>query len=164
MIWRSKAVRTTETCPRSECGFTLIELLIVLAIAGLALSVFGWRQSPISVDSQAASTAQQIFTALRSARAEAFSSNRSIEFVLDADHHQFAWGSHPVVQLPSKVSVAMLAERAQSAGTDRAGIRFDPDGGSTGGRVAVAGGVRAYLIGVDWISGRVTFVRKDGKP
>jgi general secretion pathway protein H len=39
-------------------------------------------------------------------------------------------------------------------------VRFDPDGGSTGGRVAIAGGDNTWWVGVDWLSGRVSVVQK----
>jgi general secretion pathway protein H len=37
-----------------------------------------------------------------------------------------------------------------------AGIRFLPDGSSTGGRITVAVGEFEQLIDVDWVTGRVT--------
>ena len=36
------------------------------------------------------------------------------------------------------------------------GIRFMPDGSSSGGRIELAHGGRRMLVGVDWISGRVS--------
>jgi general secretion pathway protein H len=38
------------------------------------------------------------------------------------------------------------------------GIRFDPDGSSTGGRIELGEGPRKIEIGVDWLTGRVSVV------
>ena len=37
-------------------------------------------------------------------------------------------------------------------------IRFFPDGGSNGGRITVAAGVRKYEVDVDWLTGRVAIL------
>ena len=38
-------------------------------------------------------------------------------------------------------------------------MRFDPDGGGSGGRVDVVDGRLGYTVAVDWLSGRVTVAR-----
>jgi general secretion pathway protein H len=38
------------------------------------------------------------------------------------------------------------------------GIRFDPDGSSTGGRVILAAGAQKMEIGIDWLTGRVRVI------
>ena len=58
-------------------------------------------------------------------------------------------------RLPPDLSIELLT----IAGEGRTGagdIRFNPDGSSTGGRIALANGRRRIAVGVDWLTGRVS--------
>jgi len=39
-------------------------------------------------------------------------------------------------------------------------LRFDPDGGGSGGQLDVADGHVGYSVAVDWLSGRVSVAQK----
>jgi len=47
-------------------------------------------------------------------------------------------------------------KRQESPNDDTGGIRFFPDGSSTGGRISVARGQRTLVVEVDWLLGRVS--------
>ena len=42
------------------------------------------------------------------------------------------------------------------------GVRFYPDGSSTGGRVLISRGGHGYQVGVTWLTGRIAIGRWDG--
>ena len=62
--------------------------------------------------------------------------------------------------LTNDLKLSMLTSTDQKIGDATGQIRFDPDGGSSGGRVAIAGGDKTWWVGVDWLTGRVTLAEK----
>ena len=145
---------------RSDEGFTLIEMIVVLTILGLMLTLVMSAVKPVSPATHAHAAAQTIAGALRSAHAEALSENRSVSFSLDLVSRSYRMDSGPVQTLPNDLQVSLLTSRDQLVADGVGRIRFDPDGGSTGGRVTIAGGDRVWFVGVDWLSGRVSVEEK----
>ncbi len=138
----------------------MIELIVVLAIMSVMIAMVANRGSPVSPSIHARGAIRAISGALRAARSEAVMSNRSVAFNVDTTNRRFWWGNNPPVSLSGDLNVALLTASDQTANGAVGRIRFDPDGGSTGGRVAIAGGDRTWWIGVDWLSGRVSIVEK----
>ena len=105
----------------------------------------------------ARAAAEAISGALRSARSEAVLSNRSVAFTLDLAGRSYQWGQTPRQALSDDLRLALLTSRELLTTTGNFGtIRFDPDGGSSGGRVTIEGGGVTWWVGVDWLSGRVS--------
>lgn len=143
-----------------NAGFTLIEMMVVIAIMGLMLVLVTVGGAPVSPAIHARISAEAISAALRAARSEAVMRNRSIEFTFDLARRYYRWGNAGADVLPGDLSLAILAS-ADDATTQSVGhVRFNPDGSSSGGRVAVSGGGRTWWVGVDWLSGRVSVVEK----
>lgn len=155
MIWR-----IDRRCAGSPAeGFTLVELLVVIAILGLALTLVGIGVRPVSSATHARAAAQEISGALRSARSSALMSNRSVSIVFDLASPAYQWGAHARQTLPPDVKLSLFTSRDQIVSDNSGRIRFDPDGGSSGGRVTVGGGGNVWHVGVDWLSGRVSIAR-----
>jgi general secretion pathway protein H len=141
-----------------RAGFTLIEMIVVIAILGVTLALIGLKLQPVSPATHARGAAQEISGALRSARSLALMSNRSVVFTLDLSPQGYRWGGEPQRALPKDVSLGLLTGRDLVNSANEGRIRFDPDGGSTGGRVSINGGGQIWWVGVDWLSGRVSVV------
>ena len=137
-------------------GFTLVELLVVIAILGLTLAVIGFAAKPVSPATHAHGAAQEISGALRAARSVALMSNRSVDFTLDLTPPGYRWGKQSSHRLPSDIKLALMTSREQVLTGSKGRIRFDPDGSSSGGRVSISGGKQFWIVGVDWLSGRVS--------
>jgi general secretion pathway protein H len=118
------------------------------------------KGSPVSPAIHARTSAEAISGALRSARSEAVMHNRSVQFTLDLGRRSYRWGDAPAGVLPADLRLALLASEDQIAAQSIGGIRFNPDGSSSGGRIAVTGAGRSWWGGVDWLSGRVSVVEK----
>lgn len=151
-----------RTPPAGEAGFTLLELIVVIAILGVAFAAIGWSMRPISPAAHARMATREIFNALREARSLALVSNRSVSVVIDVAMPSYRYGNRPLHILPNDIRLSLLTGREQRLSGEQGAIRFDPDGGSSGGRVIVDGGGHHWLVGVDWISGRVSVDEEHG--
>ena len=143
-----------------DAGFTLIELVVVMAIMGVMIAMVTLRGAPTSPATHARASARALSGALRAARSEAIMTNSSVAITIDTNKGLYQWGKRPVESLPPDIRVALMTGRDQQSGDGVGQFRFDPDGGSSGGRVAVTGGDRTYWVGIDWLTGRVSLAEK----
>ena len=138
-------ISRTEAAPHgAEAGFTLIEIMVVLAILGMMVGLIvarGPARSP-TLDLQAA--AANVARTLRTARVHAITFNRPVNVVFDARGNSIS-----VDGMARPVPAGIAFHGAP-------GIRFSPDGSSSGGRIELAAGERRQLVGVDWLTGRVS--------
>ena len=139
-------------------GFTLIEVFVVLAVLGLALTlVVGYKprlSRGLDLDASAAELAGQ----LRLARSEAIARDQAVALDLDVPGRRYRLGSATPRSLPDELKLELLTAAGERQAPGVGGIRFHPDGSSTGGRIILAGGTRRVAIGVDWLTGRVSIV------
>ena len=141
-------------------GFTLIEMIVVIALFGLVIVLITVNGTPVSPATHARAAAQAISGALRTARSEAVTSNRSVDVTIDLSSRNYRRGTAPAENLPNDVGLALLTTRDELVSEAVGHIRFNPDGSSSGGRVTVVGGDRIWWVGIDWLSGRVSIVEK----
>jgi general secretion pathway protein H len=135
---------------RTSAGFTLVELVVVLAIMGLVLAtVVGTK--PKSVANRVAVNARAITSSLRLAREQAMVSNSEVVFRIDTETREFGTGEK-MHRLPKELTVVLTVaetERVQNSG----GIRFYPDGQSSGGDIVLSlDGLKSH-VGVNWLTG-----------
>ena len=149
-----------NTASRSaSAGVTLLELLIVLSImaiiAALVLPTFGNGVS----SSELKGSAREVAAALRFARSEALATRQETRVVLDLEGRTFAidHGGRPRT-LPRLVELKLFSAQSDLVSDKVGAIRFFPDGGSNGGRVTLAAGLRKYDIDIDWLTGRVAIL------
>lgn len=137
-------------------GFTLLELLVVLAIATLLLAVTPPLLTAAIPAVETKAGARRITSALRLAREEAIRSGREAAFVLDVEAHTFRIdGPYRPARLPAGLELELMAAEREMQSETVGGVRFFPDGSSTGGRVIVKRGDSGWQIGVSWLTGRV---------
>lgn len=141
-----------------EAGFTLIEIVVTLAILSLALVLIVGYKPPWSNSLGLSGAASELASGLRLARSEAIARNRPTAVELDLAKRQFRVGAGPLRQLPARLKIAMLTIAGERRDAVTGDIRFNPDGSSTGGRITLADDTRTILVGVDWLSGRVSVV------
>jgi general secretion pathway protein H len=138
-----------------EAGFTLIEMIVVLAVLALAAGLFALRGPGRVQALELSAAAGGLAQDLRLARARAIARNAATRVLLDPTMGQWqAEGAAPR-RLPPGAMLAVRGAATETAGR-LAAIRFAPDGSSTGGWIELADGQRRMLLGIDWLSGRVT--------
>lgn len=139
-------------------GFTLLETLVVLAILAMAMAVVVPAVTR-GLGTSLNDVARDMHTGLRKARSDAINLQRSTLFVLDLDEYTFRAGGDAFRAVPRNFELhARTAAREMLEG--RAGIRFYPDGSSSGGRVGVSEGEAFVWLEVDWLTGRTRRVEE----
>lgn len=137
-------------------GFTLLETLVALALLAilLAVAVPALLPSP-GVELRAA--ADTVATGLREARLEAQrrQSPTALQIDLDARTLQVE-GSTRTRPLPPDIAIELVTAGQEMLAERRGGIRFYPDGSSTGGRVTLSLDGLQRRVDVAWLTGRVT--------
>jgi len=138
--------RTTKP----PAGFTLVELLVVMGILAIVLVVVV-NARPKAAATRVAVTARAVGATLQLARAQAMANNTETVFRIDTDRLQFGL-PRSMHSFPRGMTVAMtVAETERMA--DVGGIRFFPDGQSSGGEIALTLDGRSARIAVNWLTG-----------
>ncbi len=137
-------------------GFTLVELLVVLAIAGLMLSLTPPLISAALPGVELKAAARRTAGSLRVTRELAISTGQEQVWMLNIDTNSYRIAdSGRSGRLPDGVDLKLVAAEQEMHSDKAGGIRFFPDGSSTGGRVTLARGDTGYQVGVNWLTGRI---------
>ncbi len=141
--------------PQSR-GFTLLELIIVLVIAAAMVAIVPPLIGNALPGAQLKSASRQLAAGLNYARNHALVSREEAVLVLDLEKKDFSVsGRSKTFVLPGDLELELFTAKSEMLAEKKGGIRFFPDGGSTGGRITLSNGKRAYAVDVDWLTGRV---------
>jgi general secretion pathway protein H len=143
MTWR------IERHPTGQAGFTLFEMLIVLVVLGLVLAMLAGRSTTHSRSLSLRATAEDMAAGLRLTRSAAILRNRPAAFRIDLAGRAWQPAGGPVRRFPPDLAVMLV-------GMSGGALRFDPDGGASGGRIELEEGQARAEIAVDWLTGRVS--------
>ncbi len=139
---------------RRPGGFTLIEILVVFLIIGLILSVVSpMLRSNDSFDMRDA--ARNITLNLRKARASAVIKHKSVAVIVDTENNTFHVETENKSYSLPKIAEILVTTVDSEVDGDLAGIRFFPDGSSTGGTIELTSEKSSYTLAIDWLTGSV---------
>lgn len=142
-------------------GFTLLETLVTLALIAVLLAV----AVPALVTTpgiELRSAARVIATGLRQAKLEAQRNRQSIALQVDVEARTLVLEGHERVrQLPPEIELEITTAEQEMQSPDRGGIRFYPDGSSTGGRISLSLEGLKTRVDVEWLTGRVKVTEED---
>lgn len=137
----------------STAGFSVLEMLVVLAIIAsiAAMSQPLLRGAPDRLQLQTATA--DILAALKSTRAAAIARNVELTLVLDLERKILISPAIRNVSLPKNIQLDVKVAALEQSTTTHGGIRFFPDGSSTGGDLVVKLGDRSAKVCVNWLTG-----------
>jgi general secretion pathway protein H len=146
---------------RPSRGFTLVELLVVLVIAALALALVGTSISRNISGAEMRNAGRKVAASLRYTRTRAILSKSEQVFLVDTEAHTYRAADREQETLPEGMKVELNTARSELTSETAGGIRFYPDGGSTGGNVRLEANGRVYQVNVAWLTGEASLQRPD---
>jgi general secretion pathway protein H len=161
-------IRIVLTGPRSPAGvsqptggFTLVEMLVVLVIIAMMMTLVGTSISRNISGAQMRVAAGKVAAGLRYTRTQAIMKKTEQVFLLDTDALTYQAAEREPEKLPEGMKVEMNTARSELTSETTGGIRFYPDGGSTGGNVRLEANGRIYKVNVAWLTGEASVERPD---
>jgi general secretion pathway protein H len=142
--------------PARTAGFTLIEMLVVMGLLSLIFAVV-IAARPKTLQLHLQSEARSVMAELMSARTQAIATNQETVVWIDTEKRRITL-SRFVHDLPRGMTVAMTIANTERSGQG-GGLRFFPDGQSSGGEIALALDGRASRISVNWLTGQPRLLR-----
>jgi general secretion pathway protein H len=146
---------------RSEAGYALYELVLALAIFALVAAVVVPRiaRAPGPIELRAATEA--IAALLRTDRNAALRERRGVVSLVDLTQGVVISGSTGArVQIPSGTKIEFV-QSSREARAEGGGIRFDPDGRSSGGVLTLKLDGTVKQVSVNWLTGGVLIASQD---
>ena len=140
-----------------QSGFTLIEIIAVLLVLAIVAGLVGARVRSGSGGDVLQATAHELALRCRAARAKAIRRGADQTVVIDLANRVVSAGEEGLeLNIPATITILTDTSAAEQRSQAVAGIRFHPNGSSTGGVVRLEAGRKAYEIRVNWFTGRVS--------
>ena len=135
-------------------GFSLVEMLVVLAVLALAAGIAIPSIAGIVPSQRLNAAAEAVASELGLLRAEALRTGRTANLFFDAETSRFLSSRPGASPLPMR-HLSISVEAAPLSRVEPGEIRFLPTGGSTGGRITLAGSGGSLLLSVGRVTGAV---------
>lgn len=135
-------------------GFTLFELLVVVALmalaTGIALPLLNGKPTE---NFRLRAAVYDLTGAIRATRAAAILHDTQTVLIVDVDDHTFTSPALPARRFIPEIAAELQVAAPERLSPSRGGIRFYPDGTSTGGDVRLSLHGRESRICVNWLTG-----------
>jgi general secretion pathway protein H len=147
-------IRFGQPGGRYCAGFTLIELLVVVALmalaTGIALPLLNGKPTDYL---RLRAAVYDLTGAIRVTRAAAILHDTQAVLIVDVNHHTFTSPALPPHSFAAEIAAQLQVAGPERLSPSRGGIRFYPDGTSTGGDVRLSLNGRESRICVNWLTG-----------
>jgi general secretion pathway protein H len=148
-----RSTRYPDALVRAVAGFTLLEMLVVLAILGL-LSIIALPPLRLNEGTRLREVVHALAADVRLTRQEAM--RRAVPTaIVPADAAYLLQPSGRTKYLPPGVALAAAVAETRLVPDTESGIRFFPDGSSTGGILAVQQGSVEIHLTIRGFDGKV---------
>ena len=146
--------RSRETS--RESGFTLVEMLAVVIMLTVAAALASVKLGSHGGAAQARALLLNSSDVLRNARLMALRTGMEQVVYVDVPRRRIDCIGRRTLRVPLELGFAAVAARSEKQGDGAFGIRFFPDGTSTGGELKFATQGKSYELHVNWLTGNVT--------
>jgi len=148
--------------PMTSRGFTLVELMVVLVIIALVMGLVATSMTRSISGAQARAASRNLVASLRYTRARAIIDKQEQVFQVDTENRSYQAPGRRQIDLPEGVDVTITTARSEVTSEAVSGIRFFPDGGSTGGHIELTVNDREYRVNVAWLTGEASLEKTGG--
>jgi general secretion pathway protein H len=149
-----------ESRPRAR-GFTLVELIAVVVLLAIVMSIVTFSFSKSLESTRVRAASRDLVAALRYTRGQAIVKGEQKVLSLDLENNSYTAPDKSPVRLPENMVLRLTTAAQEQTGESTGGIRFFPDGSSTGGNIAVILGEREWRINVAWLTGEIALEEQD---
>ena len=142
---------------KQHTGFTLLEMIIVLAITGLLMAIVAPKLPGVLANTQMKTATREIAAGLKNARIKAISSRQEQALLFDTQNKSYALGDRQKqLGIPDGSELSLVTAESEQVSETQGKIRFFTDGSSTGGQVKLQYKHNAYVVDVNWRTGKVS--------
>jgi general secretion pathway protein H len=141
-------------------GFTLIELMAVIMLLAIVLTLVSVSFSKSLQSARIRGASRDLVAALRYTRGQAIVKGKQEVMTLSLDDNTYTAPNKNAVKLPKDMSLTLTTAETEQTGANTGGIRFFPDGSSTGGHISVFQGQREWRVNVAWLTGDISLDEK----
>jgi len=141
----------------SHAGFTLLEMMVVVVLLALTMTLIPPLFSTGVSSAELKSAARELVAGLRQVRGRAIAKQEETIFLMDVDQRSYRLKEEGrFSSLPSALDIRLTTGHTEVRDDKLGGIRFFPDGSSTGGQIQLSNHQREYRVDVEWLTGKVT--------
>jgi general secretion pathway protein H len=141
---------------KQTAGFSLIELMMVMILVVALFGLVGTSISRSLKGAELRNEVREIIAGLRHTRGQAIVQRTETVFLVDADARTWQAPGRELETLPDGLDITLTTARSELTGENAGGIRFYPDGASTGGSVLLSVDERKWYVTVGWLTGEIS--------
>ncbi|MGA7296880.1 MAG: GspH/FimT family pseudopilin, partial [Rhodanobacteraceae bacterium] len=142
--------------PESQArGFTLLEMMAVLILIAIAVTAVSMSVARSLESAHVNAVSRDLAAALRYTRGQAIVKGKEQVITFNLKDWTYQPPHKPAKKLPEGMQLKVRTAAEEQVDADTWGLRFYPDGSSTGGRITVIRGQREWHINVSWLTGEV---------
>jgi general secretion pathway protein H len=139
-------------------GFTLIEVLAVVMVIALAAGVVAVSIGGGITGMQVRTASRDLIAALRHTRGQAIVKREERVLLLDVENRRYEVPGRPAAELPGGMDLKLETARSEQVSDTVGGVRFYPDGSSTGGNIELIRGESVWRIEINWLTGEIVLL------
>jgi general secretion pathway protein H len=136
--------------------------MFVMVIIALMMGLVATSMSSSISSAEARAASRKLVASLRYTRARAILDKSEQVLLVDIENRSYQAPGRKQIKLPEGVDMTITTARSELTSESVAGIRFFPDGGSTGGHIELIINGREYRINVAWLTGETRLQRLEG--
>jgi len=136
--------------------------MFVMVIIALMMGLVATSMSSSISSAEARAASRKLVASLRYTRTRAILDKSEKVLLVDIENRSYQAPGRKLVKLPEGVELTITTARSELTSEAVAGIRFFPDGGSTGGHIELLINGREYRINVAWLTGETRLQRLEG--
>ena len=140
---------------RHHRGFTLLEMMAVLILIAIAVTAVSMTVAKSLESAKVNAVSRDLAAALRHTRGQAIVTGKQQVITFNLRDWTYTVPKRPAKKLPDGMELRVRTAAEEQVDADTWGLRFYPDGSSTGGRITVIRGQRQWQINVSWLTGEV---------